>query len=260
MTRPLQQVKFGALAALMVASTVSSLVNTTAVSAVVDCTNDAVIRCGVTYTTQRQSREQMRNDMQTNDGLYSISQAARKYLREHEGEVNIAEGQLSANGVITVGGEVVAKSTETYGRENRDGRREVTQNGARYYAAPAANFVDAGKNEMVYVMLTTNGEFISAVMRACGNPVKAVAVKEPTAPTPEAPKPAPEAPIVPVIPVVAAPVAAPAPVAPQETPVVETPQVIASTGIADGIMSKGVGLGTLTALLGYAVNARRRLF
>ena len=264
MTRPLQQVKFGALAALMAASTVSSLFNTAQVNAAVDCTSDAIIRCGVTYTTQQQGLREIKRDIERNRGMYRISKQAQDYLSTHGGEVNIAEGRLYENGVITVGGEVVARESHTFGRFLLEGRNPFMSNGETYYRAPAREFVAAGEYKKVYVALTTNGEYIAAVVQTCGNPVDAEAVKQPTPPKPETPKPEPQAPVTekptPVTSAPAQPVAQPV-VQKTADPVVAkgTPEAIASTGLTD-VFAKGLGVSTVTALLAYALTARRRLF
>jgi len=267
MTRPLQRINLGIMAAFVAASTLSSLVTTTRVNAAVDCTNDAVVRCGITYTTDRQGAQDFRRSVERNSGMYGLSNEARKYLLEHGGSVNIARGQLTRDGYIVVGGEVVARESRTYGRLDGQNRQRFTYDNQTYFQAPAAEFVDVQTSEIVYVLLTSNGEYIAAAMKGCGNPVSAQPIVKPTppAPTPEpetpAPTPEPETP---------AP-APEAPVAPVQTPVVtqpapepavkgtQMPEVLASTG-ATSVIAQSVGLGSLTALLAYAVAGRGRLW
>lgn len=256
MNSPLQQVKFGALVALMATSTIGSLVTTTRVNALVDCSNDAVIRCGVTYSTQGESKAEIIRSIQTSPGLYKISVAAKDYLRNHEGSVNIAQGILYANGNITIGNEVVAKESKTYGREFREDRTAVVDQNNTYYRGDARVFVSPDEGSLVYVALTSNGEYIASVFQACGNPVDAVAVKQPTPPKPETPKPAPEAPIVSVV-HVETPAPATKVVTPVVQPVTESPKAIASTGPSD-IIIKTLSLGTASSVLMYAFALLRR--
>lgn len=273
MTRPLQRINLGIMAAIVAASTLSSLVTTTRVNAAVDCTNDAVVRCGITYTTDRQGAQDFRRSVERDSGMYGLSSEARMYLQEHGGTVNIARGQLTRDGYIVVGGEVVARESRTYGRLDRDTRQRFTYNNQTYYQAPAAEFVDVQTSEIVYVLLTSNGEYIAASMKGCGNPISARPVEIPTPPapqpeTPETPEPTPE----PETPAPETPAPAPeAPVAHVQTPVVtqpapepavkgaQMPEVLASTG-ATSVIAQSVGLGSITALLAYAVAGRGRLW
>ena len=239
-------------AGLMAANSLSGLVTTTTVSAASNCSDDAIVRCGISNF-----------DVSAVTGvdrevLYSLKSKARKLLRENPGSIKVVWGQMYSNGVITVDGEVVAHSAESYGRNSGQGRVAVSSGNTTYYRAPASHFVPAGKSEQVFVMLSSEGEFLAANMKACGNPIDAEAVPRAVKPTPTTPTPTPTPAPTPTTPT---PVKPETPVVQPVAAVTETPApvVIASTGPAD-IAIKALGLGGVTALLAYLGMAIRRRF
>lgn len=135
-----------------------------------DCDANAVLRCG-TYTTRELNQK------------YD-SQAGAKTIFNHFGisgsEVNrmhdtAVSGHVTRGGRVLVDGETVATDARTAGRQNMPGSTAVTKNGTTFYTRPPSVSFNQSKLDSYVVM--KNGEFQYAVIKSCGNPVKAKPVK-----------------------------------------------------------------------------------
>ena len=132
------------------------------VSAVVDndpdCDNVAVIRCGA-FSVDAMRQKASQNDVPKIFNHLGISQEDLK------GE--FVNGIVWRDGRVTVGDKVVATGAITAGR-NFGGTPIPGTNAGTY---PTSKFVTEGQT--AFVKLKADGTFDFAVIKACGNPVKA---------------------------------------------------------------------------------------
>lgn len=150
-----------------------------------DCDSNAVIYCGA-YTKQ-----ELLDKLRTGDSRHTGAE-----LREivYGGNWGITEASLrsdqTVDGVVTkdgrviVGGQVVATDARSAGRENI-GRS--TREGEVYVRPTSTSFRSAQIPAFVHL---ENGQFRYAVIKSCGNPVRATpvakAVPQTAPPLPEA--------------------------------------------------------------------------
>lgn len=81
-------------------------------------------------------------------------------------------GEVRKNGDVVVDGKVVATGAKSVGRQNITGSSKVTIGGKTYYERKTS--VSFATNSIkAFVFFDKNGEFKSAVLTSCGNPVTA---------------------------------------------------------------------------------------
>lgn len=175
-----------------------------------DCDDNAVLRCGA-YTTEEVNQK------------YNASPSAKTIY--HHFDVSSIDvnnlGTTAKNGYVTPGGrvmigdETVATDAVTAGRQNIAGSKEVTANGVTFYTRSTDVSLNNGKLEAYVVM--KDGVFDFAIIKSCGNPVRATP-KAPETPSTPAPTPAPTPP---------APTPTPAPT---PVPVAPAPAVCSNVG------------------------------
>ncbi len=163
----------------LIASSFASMVPLTSpVSATTgaECTDNAVVRCGV-YSLASM-RTAYKGDVK----------AAYNYFGITDGMVSgttatIKEGQVNRNGNVIVDGNVIATGAITAGRHDRTGSTQFTAGGSTFYQRPASVGLVSDTTLEAYVMVDKNGQFLGAVLKPCGNPVKATpkVVKVPAA-------------------------------------------------------------------------------
>ncbi|MDL2363450.1 MAG: hypothetical protein QFB86_03680 [Patescibacteria group bacterium] len=155
-----------------------------------DCDDNAVLRCGA----------------------YSISEVGEKYMADaaaktiyHYFDISSTDvsqmGNTAVNGTVTksghilVGDKTVATDALTVGRQNIAGSQSITQNDTTFYTrAPGVSF---NQESLPAYVVMKNGQFQYAVIKSCGNPVKATPIVQTPAPVPTpppAPTPAPTPP------------------------------------------------------------------
>lgn len=141
-----------------------------------ECDDNAVVRCGIYSTADLKARY-------TGD-----VKAAYNYFGITDGMINgttatIKSGTVNRNGDVILDGKVVATGAITAGRQNISGSTKFTAGGSTFYQRPSTvSFVSRSVFE-AYIMVDSNGQFMGAVLKPCGNPVKAkpVVVKNPAA-------------------------------------------------------------------------------
>lgn len=138
-----------------------------------DCDNVAIIRCGAfDMDTMRQKASQ--GDVPKIFNHLGVSQ------QDLKGQ--FVDGIVWRDGRVTVGGKTVATDAVTAGR-NFGGTPIDGTNAGTY---PTSRFVTEGQT--AFVKMKADGTFDFAIIKACGNPVKATP-KQPAKPA-EQPKPA----------------------------------------------------------------------
>lgn len=100
----------------------------------------------------------------------------------NSGDIN-AMGHDAVNGTVTksgkvqVGGQTSAKGAVTAGRQNTAGSHKMTNNNATFYErTPQVSFQE---NSLSAFVVSQNGVFQFAILKSCGNPIMATAVKQP---------------------------------------------------------------------------------
>lgn len=197
-----------------------------------DCDDNAVLKCGA-YTTEEVNQK------------YDASPSAKTIY--HHFDVSSIDvnnlGTTAKNGYVTPGGrvmigdETVATDAVTAGRQNIAGSKEVTANGVTFYTRSTDVSLNNGKLEAYVVM--KDGVFDFAIIKSCGNPVRATPK---TPETPSTPAPTPPAPT-------PAPVPTPAPAPPAPTPAPTPPAPIVCSNVGDN----SVGANCNTTCVGTNV-------
>jgi hypothetical protein len=174
------RIKYLLICLMMIMTSVFSIVPlATPVSAAAtggECDDNAVVRCGIYSTADLKARY-------TGD-----VKAAYNYFGITDGMINgttatIKNGTVNRNGDVILDGKVVATGAITAGRQNISGSTKFTAGGSTFYQRPSTvSFVSRSVFE-AYIMVDSNGQFMGAVLKPCGNPVKAkpVVVKNPAA-------------------------------------------------------------------------------
>lgn len=129
-----------------------------------NCTASAVIKCGTM------------NETELKTGLKNSASARALYkkLGVPQSFSGSKKGTLKVNGDIVVGGKVVAKNAQSYGRIKRPGSKATTAGGVKFYSHPAKTaFPD---DTPVHVFFNKSGQFLSAIADICGNPIIATNV------------------------------------------------------------------------------------
>ncbi len=140
-----------------------------------DCDNNAIIRCGVSSLTdlKQKYRENQAGNVQAIFQHFGISSEAAM-----DGMV---AGRVTKSNEVYVGNELVATNAVTAGRQNMPGSTPIL-NGAAYQRPPSVSFRSSSLPALVKM---ENGQFKSAVIMSCGNPVKAT--PKPVPPQPQTP-------------------------------------------------------------------------
>ncbi len=139
-----------------------------------DCDTNSVINCGA-YTAAEFTQKFNQNATGDLPGLYAhygINPAA----------INSAKsGTVMKNGDIIVDGKIVATGGRSVGRTNKPGSTLFTVGNTKFYERP--NSVSFAANSIsAFVFFDDNGQFVGAILKSCGNAVKAIPVPVPPKP------------------------------------------------------------------------------
>lgn len=191
-----------------------------------DCDDNAVLRCGAYTTAELKQKYDSQAGVKTIFTNFGISSTDVGQMHS-----TAVSGFVTRGGRVLIGDKTVAIDAQTAGRQNMPGSQSVTQNGVTFYTRPPS--VSFAQDKLDAYVVMKDGQFQFAVLKSCGNPVKATSVEKPKPapqPVPVQPlTPPPAAPVQPT-PVVPAPVPAPEKSKPvQVQQVVETKQVVEVT-------------------------------
>ena len=129
-----------------------------------ECGDNAIIRCGAMSASELKS-EYAKNDR----GLKKIYSYYNIDAADIAASSSAKTGEVHTNGDVTVDGKVVATGAETVGRSSALGGKKVDANGVTVYQG-----ADRLKSTLsAFVFFNADGSFKSAVIKICGNPVKA---------------------------------------------------------------------------------------
>jgi hypothetical protein len=150
-----------------------------------DCDSNAVIRCGVNSTSELRQQYNDHSDAKAIFDDFGISSQDVNQM-----STNAVNGMVTKGGRVMVNGKTVATNAQTAGRQNMAGSTAVSHNGTTFYMRPTSTSFNA--NSLSAYVVMKGDRFQYAVLKSCGNPVKATPVAKPApAPTP-APAPAPQ--------------------------------------------------------------------
>ncbi len=153
-----------------------------------DCDNNSIIHCGSVTGGELAQRY---NENKPGD-LPAVYQEYGLNAQEVTHADSMAKlGEVHKDGKVTVGGETVATNAMSIGRQNIfSGSATKSIAGKTYYnTPPSSSFASA--SIVAYVFFDQNGQFKSAILTSCGNPVSGNPTPKPTPPTPVPPKPKP---------------------------------------------------------------------
>jgi hypothetical protein len=171
-----------------------------------DCDTNAVLKCGAYTTAELNQKYDSQPGAGTIFNHFGISNTEVNALHD-----TAKTGYVTRGGRVILGDKTVATDAITVGRTNISGSTAVTRNGTTFYTRPPSVSFNQDKLEAYVVM--RNDRFQYAIIKSCGNPVKATPVAEPK----PQPKPQPQPQPKPVQPAAPAPTPVPAP-APPATP------------------------------------------
>lgn len=195
---------FGIFTAGFLVGSLSGL-NQAFAASVRDCDNNAVIYCGVSTIGDLASKY--------NNGDGHNSAASIQHIYSWFGissndmqslDTTAKNGKVTDKGNVYFGDDLVATDAVTGGRQNMTGSTAQSNQGTNFYSRPPS--VSFQSQSLDAYVIMKNGVFQFAVLKSCGNPVKATAKPAPQ-PQPK-PQPTPQP----------TPQPAPAPAAPQAAP------------------------------------------
>lgn len=236
----------------VVAVAVSLLLPVAASAETQNCDSNAVIWCGVTDVSMLQNRYAKgdgHNSAVSIQHIYAwfgISGSAISAMSS-----DTVNGSVTKSGNVFVGNRLVATNALTGGRQNIPGSTQESWGGTNFWIRkPSVSFLD---NSLSAFVVIKNGQFQFAVIKSCGNAVKAAPVKRPTPTT--TPPPIPTMTVTPV-PMVTPEVEEE--VVPMVTP---QPQVLSTTTTPKALVQTGpeAALGGAAGIAGIAYAGRAYL-
>jgi hypothetical protein len=229
---------------LLAANLLNPTAHALSVSSGRDCDDNAVLRCGALTTNELQQKYHGTGVI----GIFNRFGIASSDISS-SGSTAVA-GQVTRSGNVLVNGQIVATNAITAGRQNMSGSTKVMAGGVAFYERPPS--VSFASSPLAAFVFMNNGQFSSAIIASCGNPVRATAVVRtvtPPAPTPQ-PTPPPATTPPPQVKSQVTP-----PPAPTPTPSPQ-PQELSKTGPAQVI---GLGVfATIAGTIGHYFYLRRR--
>jgi LPXTG-motif cell wall-anchored protein len=149
-----------------------------------DCSTNSIAKCGALSVGELQQKynQNQPGDLDNIYAHYGISAA------DMGNASLIKEGMTYKDGRVVVDGKTVATNSASLGRNKKSHDYAVTIDGKTYWEAKSQD-VYRGNSIEAYVFLNADGTFKAAVLKDCGNPVKATPTPKPEQPKPEQPKP-----------------------------------------------------------------------
>jgi PKD repeat protein len=131
-----------------------------------DCDNNSIINCGAGDTAEltQKYNENKTGDLAAIYNAYGISGAMIAGGGAKMGEVR-------KDGTVVVNGEVVATDAMSIGRQKLSGSVVKNIGGKTYYNSPPSTSFRSN-SIVAFVFFDANGQFSSAIITSCGNPVE----------------------------------------------------------------------------------------
>lgn len=131
-----------------------------------DCSSNSVIRCG-TFSIDTLRKKY-------NAGTHGVKNIFWHFgiTSDTINNKKVRNGYVTRGGDVVVDGKVVASNAVTAGRQYMPGSTKATNGGTTFYVRkPSVSFKQNSLS--AYVFFNSNGTFAGAVIKDCGNPVKA---------------------------------------------------------------------------------------
>lgn len=155
---------------------IAGLVASTVVASTRDCSNNAIARCGTKSVSELQQKYSS-NQTGDLDDIYTYYGITREDIAAGR----VKEGRSYKDGRVVVDGNTVATNAASLGRIKKNGDYAVKIGGNTYWEGRNQDAFASNSLE-VLVFTKADGTFKAAVIKDCGNPVKATPVKKPEAP------------------------------------------------------------------------------
>ena len=142
-----------------------------------DCSTNSIIKCGVMSPSELRSKYNASTELKNLFGYFGMTSSM----------VNgkLYDGTVGRDGNIVVGGKVVATNAESVGRLKDNGGAghtgtAFTVAGKTYYRGPTSSrFGSEWTAQTAFVMLDSQGRFLGAIIKGCGNPAPAKPLPKP---------------------------------------------------------------------------------
>lgn len=132
-----------------------------------DCSANSVIKCGTYSMSELRSKYNNDKTAGTKD-IFSWFGISSQTVNNAE----VRNGYVTKGGDVVVDGKVVADDAVTAGRQYMPSSNKTTHSGTTFYVRkPSASFQQNSLS--AYVFFNKDGTFKAAVIKDCGNPVKA---------------------------------------------------------------------------------------
>lgn len=146
------------------------------------CSDNDIVRCGThNYgDITRAYDENKHGDVRAIFDHYWIK-------RTLPAGAQVYDGQANPDGTVTANGRVVAKNASSIGRQAINHSKPIAINGKTYYETSHEDgkaFANPNASLAALVVLDADGNFMYALVKACGNPIYATPVPPP-APEPK---------------------------------------------------------------------------
>lgn len=145
-----------------------------------DCSTNAIIKCGVSSPNDLRAKYKASSELQALYGHFGVTSSAINST--------MYAGTVLNNGDVVVNGKTVATGAMSVGRHQDDGSgckgTPFTVAGRTYYQGTTACRFGTNPNytgQAAYVMLSSDGQFIGAVLKPCGNIIYAKPCPKPVA-------------------------------------------------------------------------------
>jgi uncharacterized repeat protein (TIGR01451 family) len=133
-----------------------------------DCDNNAILRCGAYSVSELHKKMDQHDDAEKIYAYYGISKDDLKHT---------VNGTVHKNGNVVVDGKVVATDARSTGRQNIPGAGTSYIKSINVYERPTQ--VSFRSDSLSAFVRMKDGKYQYAVIKSCGNPVKAKPVEPP---------------------------------------------------------------------------------
>lgn len=155
-----------------------------------DCDNNAVIYCGVSSVSDLQSKYNNGDGHNSGGNIqhiynwFDISDSDMQTLGS-----TAKNGKVTDQGNVYIDNTIVATDALTAGRQDASGSSQQTNKDTTFYTRPPS--ISFKSQSLDAYVIMKDGVFQFAIIKSCGNPVKATAQQQPEAKSVPQPKPAP---------------------------------------------------------------------
>ncbi len=137
-----------------------------------DCDDNAILKCGAYSSQEVNEKYTSQPGAKAIFSVFGINESQINQL--HSSAVS---GYVTKGGRVLVNGETVANGAITAGRQNMPGSEAVKLGNDTFYMRPPS--VSFNQDKLDAYVIMSSGKFQYAIIKSCGNPVKATPVEKP---------------------------------------------------------------------------------